>query len=91
MGRKRKARGLESEGKGHCGFLWPPLLVNKPGRVKLDKRKRPYKQCDHLEWRGGGWVEGGSARRARRLPVDAEPCGSDREVSRGVRGSLMGG
>lgn len=56
MGRKRKARGLESEGKGHCGFLWPPLLVNKPGRVKLDKRKRPYKQCDHLEWRGGGWV-----------------------------------
>lgn len=64
MGRKRKARGLESEGKGHCGFLWPPLLVNKPGRVKLDKRKRPYKQCDHLEWRGGGWVEGGSARRA---------------------------
>lgn len=44
----------KTEAKGHCGFLWPPLLVNKLGRVKLDKRKRPYEQCDHLQQREEG-------------------------------------
>lgn len=49
--RKKKNRGLENKAKGHCGFPWPPLLVNKLGRVKLDNRKMPHKQCDHLQLR----------------------------------------
>lgn len=54
------------EGKGHCYKL---------GCVKLDKGKRPYKQCDNLKQRkDGGW-----------LPMKAKPCGIDREVRRKER------
>lgn len=78
--------GMKSKGGGgHCGFLWSPLLVNKLGRVKLDKRKRPYEQCDHLQQR----KEGVSSE--RQLPLDAEPCGSKEKSERWRenRGSLI--
>lgn len=85
----RKKEGVGGGGcwrrkqKGHCGFLWPPLLVNKLGRVKLDKRKKgQYKQCDHLEQR----KEGGIASGEQQLPLNAGPCGSDSEVRRRGRG-----